>query len=83
MALGTVPNPAFAALIGVSPSMASRLLNGERLPSLDTIVRISEACDRPLAEVVAARNEGHTECGLYLRRLAQDALPQQEPEDAA
>lgn len=77
MAIGTIPNNDFASKIDVSSSMASRLLNGERLPSLDTIQRIATAYGRPLDEVVGARNAGRTKCGLYLRKLVRAAQPEE------
>jgi len=53
-----VTNATLGERIGVSHSMVSRLLSGDRLPSVPTMARISEYFGRPLAEVVLATRPG-------------------------
>lgn len=62
-----ITNQAFAEKVGCHHSMASRLLNGQRLPSVELMNEISKAFDIPMADLVAARLEGADKMGQVLR----------------
>lgn len=63
-------NRELGAKIGVSPSMASRLRNGKRRPSLATVRRISRELDIPLERLVTAHGNGAKATGkLITQRL--------------
>ncbi len=51
-------NEELGAAIGVSPSMASRIRSGDRLPGTQTLYRISQAFDIPLQILVEAHAKG-------------------------
>lgn len=65
-------NKAFGEAVGCDFTMASRLRNGDRLPGLRLMIRISEAFDLPYDELVAAYQEGHAAFGTYLRQRVFD-----------
>ena len=53
-----VTNQQFAERVGIHHSMASRLFNGQRMPSIELMVRISEEYGIPVNKLLAARIEG-------------------------
>ena len=67
-----ISNRELGERIGVSPSMASRLRNGRRGPSVPVLYAISEEFDLPLSRLVAARVEGPEAFGAVLQRRLED-----------
>jgi len=67
MAVATVTNPEFAGAVGISESMASRLLNGHRLPSVAVMNSIARAYGIPIADLATAHAKGSTAFGKLLR----------------
>lgn len=65
---GGYTNQAFGDTIGCSHSMASRMVNGKRIPSLDLIQTISEKYGIPLTSLVNARKKGGEAFGELLQR---------------
>lgn len=62
--------------IGVSPSMASRLRNGHRLPSAQVMDNIHHQLHVPLEDLMAAHREGPVAFGKLIRRaLGQRTAP--------
>jgi transcriptional regulator with XRE-family HTH domain len=71
-----VNNMDFAKVIGVHFSMASKLKNGHRSPSLDTLIRIWEEFDLPADELLNSAKGGADSFGRYLRdRVFKEELP--------
>jgi transcriptional regulator with XRE-family HTH domain len=64
----TITNDAFAARIGVSHSMASRIRNGRRLPSVRTLDAIHRELNIPLDELHRAHLAGPEEFSAVVRR---------------
>lgn len=60
-------NKAFGEAAGCDFTMASRLRNGDRLPGIRLMIRISEAFDLPYDDLMAAYQEGAPAFGAYLR----------------
>ena len=60
-------NEQFGAKIGVDFSLASRLRNGKRLPTLPQLWRISKAFKLPAKALVEASTKGPEAFGKYLR----------------
>lgn len=52
--------------IGVSPSMASRLRNGHRTPSMPVLRRLVKAFDLSLDDAVRASSEGAVAFGRFV-----------------
>jgi transcriptional regulator with XRE-family HTH domain len=72
-------NESLGGLIGLTHSAVSRLLAGERTPSIKTMKRIAKVFDRPLTEVVEAGSQttvtdqrGHL-WGVYFTELVSTA----------
>jgi transcriptional regulator with XRE-family HTH domain len=59
----------FSAKCGISVSFASLLERGERSPSYETLVRISQALEIPLSHLFRSANDGAFEDPAYLRLL--------------
>jgi transcriptional regulator with XRE-family HTH domain len=53
--------------IGVGPSMASRIRNGQRLPSVKVMIAIEREFGIPMDELVAAHEKGCEEFGKLFR----------------
>lgn len=60
-------NEQFGEKVGVHFTMASRLRNGMRLPSVNTLRRIVNEFDLSLDEAVTAHERGSAEFGRFLR----------------
>lgn len=60
-------NQEFAQRVGIDHTHASRLRNGQRLPSADLLHRIHLAFDIPLDRLHKARNDGADAFGRLLR----------------
>lgn len=67
MAQSPLTNEEFAEKVGIHFTMASRLKNGQRLPSVRTLLRIAEAFDVPLDDLARAYEYGADEFGALLR----------------
>lgn len=65
---GGYTNQAFGDAIGCSHSMASRIVTGKRMPSIDLIERISETFGIPLKTLLSARHKGVEEFGRVMQR---------------
>lgn len=63
----TISNQQFAQDVGCHHSMASRLMSGDRLPSLDMLHRISEAYGIERDQLVDHSLEGAEAFGRFLR----------------
>jgi transcriptional regulator with XRE-family HTH domain len=59
----------FSAKCGISVSFASLLERGERSPSYETLVRISQALAIPLSHLFGSGEDGASEDPAYLRLL--------------
>lgn len=59
----------FSTKCGISVSFASLLERGERSPSYETLVRISQALEIPLSHLFASGDDGASEDPAYLRLL--------------
>src|SRR5713101_5755864 len=57
----------FATRCGISVSFASLLERGERSPSYETLLRISQALEIPLSHLFRSGNDGAFEDPAYLR----------------
>lgn len=62
-----ISNPDFAVGAGVSESMASRLLNGKRLPSISVMNQIEKSFGIDIASQTAAYAKGADAYGKLLR----------------
>jgi transcriptional regulator with XRE-family HTH domain len=63
-------NPQFAKRVGIHFTMASRLRNGERLPSLPTFIRVMQEFELPAEKVkewLDAISQGEEASGKWLR----------------
>lgn len=67
-------NAELGDLIGVSPSMASRIRNGHRLPSTGVIRRISVELEIPIDQLLEAHGEGPTEFGRLMRMYLDEIV---------
>lgn len=83
-------NESLGGLIGLTHSAVSRLLAGERTPSVNTMRRIADVFDVPLDQVVrAASQDPHnsdrrgTLWGVYFTHLVQRADLEQARQRAA
>lgn len=65
----TITNQEFADRIGCHHTMASRLLNGDRTPSLELMQSICEAFAIPMATLIEAKMAGTEAFGAKLREL--------------
>lgn len=63
-------NKQLADLMGVSPSMASRVRNGKRLPSTKVVMRMHQRMNIPLDELMAAHTAGVQEFGQLVAQYA-------------
>jgi len=72
-------NEEFGERVGCHYSMASRLRNGERLPSRDLLRRIISAFELNRAEAYEAYDQGKEEFSRYLRATV---LEPSEPESS-
>lgn len=68
-----ITNTEFASRIGCSESMASRLLNGQRVAGLDLMQAIHEQYRIPWAKLLEARNAGPEAFGELLRSRVKPA----------
>lgn len=74
VATPTMTNERFAELVGCHFTMASRLRNGNRLPSLSLMQSIHEAFNLPYDDLMSAYKLGAAAFGQYLRLMVfQDA----------
>lgn len=60
-------NDELAEALGLSFTMASRLRNGHRLPSIATMRKIQIEFGIPLEEIAAIRERGHEAFGEFMR----------------
>lgn len=68
-----VTNENFANQIGVHFTMASKLRNGHRMPSIPTLIRIWQAYGLDGNELLAAASQGEESFGRFLRsRIFED-----------
>lgn len=80
---GKLTNRELGDAIGVSPSMASRIRNGSRLPSVDGLRRISKEFDLPLDTLVLAHGRGAEHFGELMRstlKLRRGVVGAKDPE---
>jgi transcriptional regulator with XRE-family HTH domain len=70
-----ITNQEFAEHIGCHHSMASRLLNGQRLPGTDMLARIAEEYDIDVWELLDARQKGAPAFGKLLRTKVKPKAP--------
>lgn len=62
-------NKQLADAIGVSQSMASRIRNGQRLPSIAVMNRIASYFDVDLLRLVNTHEQGRAAFGALIREL--------------
>lgn len=68
-----VTNETFAKAIDVHFTMASKLRNGHRMPSIPTLIRIWQAYGLDGNELLAAAAQGEESFGRFLRgRIFED-----------
>lgn len=65
-------NREFAEKLEIDISFASKLRNGQRLPSLNLMQKISWAYDIPLKELTDTYFKGRIEMGRFLRARVFD-----------
>lgn len=58
--------------IGVSQSMASRIRNGKRLPSIPVMIRMASYLDCDLIRLVNAHTQGANAFGVLVRELLRE-----------
>lgn len=68
-----ITNPEFARRVGCHFTMASRLLNGHRLPGIDLMERISAEFEIPIEDLLAARRDGAAAMAALLRERCHTA----------
>lgn len=73
-----VTNDAFAAKVGCHFTMASRMRNGQRLPSVNTLIKISQAYDLPITTLTDAYSKGASNFGEFLRSNIFDSVESPE-----
>jgi transcriptional regulator with XRE-family HTH domain len=61
-------NVAFGEAVGCHHSMASRIVNGKRLPSVELMERISAAYGVSMEEMLDARRKGAPSFGRLMQR---------------
>lgn len=66
-------NTEFARRVGVHFTMASRMRNGQRLPSVRTLSRISSAYGVPVEQLIKAHSEGPDAFAALLREKVFEA----------
>jgi transcriptional regulator with XRE-family HTH domain len=69
-------NIEFANAVGCDETMASRLRNGQRCPSVALLDRIHRVYGLSLEELIAAHKQGPNAVGRLLRRKVFDRAPQ-------
>lgn len=69
-------NEQFGERVGVHFTMASRLRNGMRLPSVGTLRRIVKEFDLDVNEALGAHGKGSAEFGRYLRKRVFEREPE-------
>lgn len=70
-----VSNAQFAKAVNAHYTMASRLRNGQRMPSVSMLNRIIEAYHLDAAETLAAYAAGPAQFGRYLREQVFEKEP--------
>lgn len=65
---GGYTNRELGEAIGCHHSMASRIVTGQRLPSIDLIDKISTAFGIPMKPLLDARKKGAAEFGSLMQR---------------
>ena len=63
-----ISNRALGDAIGVSPSMASRLRNGKRLPSLRVLTVLADYLELDLFKLTNAHTQGAEAFGKIIRK---------------
>lgn len=66
-------NEDFAKRVDVHFTMASRMRNGQRLPSVKTLVRISQEFNLPVETLTTAHSAGPEAFGKLLRERVFEA----------
>jgi transcriptional regulator with XRE-family HTH domain len=66
-----ITNRELADAIGVSPSMASRIRNGKRCPSVRVLDKLAKYLSADLARLVNAHGQGPGPFGAEVRRLLE------------
>lgn len=66
-------NEEFAQRVGCHFTMASRMKNGERLPSVKTLVRISDEFNLPISTLTQAHTQGPVAFSKLLRERVFEA----------
>ncbi len=64
-------NKELAAMMGVSPSMASRVRNGKRLPSTKVVMQMHDRMGIPLEDLMSAHTKGCAEFGELVTGYAR------------
>lgn len=65
--VAVLTNREFGDRIGVSPSMASRIRNGDRLPSLRVLQAIHEEFGTPVDKLLGEASQGPEQFGQLVR----------------
>lgn len=72
---GDMTNSSFAAQVGCHHTMASRLRNGKRLPSLSMFATICETFDLDTDDALSAYKQGPDAFGAFLRATVFSRIP--------
>jgi transcriptional regulator with XRE-family HTH domain len=78
MATSTYTNVAFGEAVGCHHSMASRIVNGKRLPSIELMERIAASYDVSMDEMLDARRKGAAAFGRLMQRKIVRAVNNQQ-----
>lgn len=78
--MARMTNEEFGERVGCHYSMASRLRNGERLPSRDLLRRIISAFELNRAEAYDAYDQGKEAFSQYLRDTVLEPAEPNDPE---
>ena len=63
----TMTNKVLGDAIGVTPSMASRIRNGKRLPSIKVLVALADFLGVSIERLLVAYNEGPDDFGVVVQ----------------
>ncbi len=66
-----ITNRELGTAIGVSPSMASRIRNGKRCPSVHTMTKLAEFLRADIAHLANAHLQGPPTFGAEVRRFLE------------
>jgi transcriptional regulator with XRE-family HTH domain len=69
-----ITNEEFASRVGCHFTMASRMRNGHRLPSVRTLIKISSEFDLKMDDLTSAYSAGPVTFSEFLRENVFDAV---------